>query len=181
MKGLQGLNEPQRTAASHIDGPLLILAGAGTGKTRVVTTRIAYMIAHEVAAKNILAVTFTNKAATEMRERVGSMISKEDGKAVTVSTFHSLCVRILRKNIDRLGYKKNFGIYSGADQLGLVRKIIARKGGKDSGLDPNVALSMIGNAKNKGIPVSNDERELIYDVAQTYQEELKLLNAGRLR
>ncbi|MEM7014340.1 MAG: UvrD-helicase domain-containing protein, partial [Verrucomicrobiota bacterium] len=132
--GLSGLNAPQREAASHINGPLLILAGAGTGKTRVVTTRIAYMVAEGIAPEDILAVTFTNKAANEMRERVGQMIKKQQAKKVTVSTFHSLCVRVLRRDIDKLGFKKNFGIYASADQLGLIRKIVTRKGGKNAGI-----------------------------------------------
>ncbi len=177
MKGLNGLNEPQRAAVRQTSGPVLILAGAGTGKTRVITTRIAYMVSQGIPARNILAVTFTNKAATEMRERVGELVAKNDAKQVTVSTFHSLCVRIMRRNIDRLGYKKNFGIYSGADQLGLMRKIIARKGGKETGLDPNVALSLIGRWKNSGTPVANDPRDLMVEVAKAYQSELKTLNS----
>ncbi|MEM1296200.1 MAG: UvrD-helicase domain-containing protein [Verrucomicrobiota bacterium] len=177
MKGLNSLNEPQRAAVRQIHGPVLILAGAGTGKTRVITMRIAYMVSEDIRPQNILAVTFTNKAAAEMRERVAGLISKDDAKAVTVSTFHSLCVRILRRNIDRLGYKRNFGIYSGADQMGLVRKIIGRKGGKETGLDANVALSLIGKWKNSGTPVSNNAQDLIVEVARCYQEELKTLNS----
>tara|TARA_R110002096_G_scaffold16106_10_gene55009 strand:+ start:18912 stop:20921 length:2010 start_codon:yes stop_codon:yes gene_type:complete len=177
MKGLNSLNEPQRAAVRQIHGPVLILAGAGTGKTRVITMRIAYMISENIRPENILAVTFTNKAASEMRERVSELISKSAAKAVTVSTFHSLCVKILRRNIDRLGYKKNFGIYSGSDQMGLVRKIIARKGGKDSGLEANVALSLIGKWKNSGTPVSNNSQDLIVEVTHSYQEELKKLNS----
>jgi len=177
MKGLSGLNEPQREAVRQIHGPVLILAGAGTGKTKVITTRTAYMIAQDIKAENILAVTFTNKAANEMRERVSHMVTKADAKALTISTFHSLCVRILRKNIDKLGYKKNFGIYAGADQIGLVRKIIARLGGKNDNLDPKVALSQIGASKNKGIPVAQHSHAFVVDVFKAYQEELKLMNA----
>ncbi len=177
MKGLNSLNEPQRAAVRQIHGPVLILAGAGTGKTRVITMRIAYMISEDIRPENILAVTFTNKAASEMRERVAELITPSAAKAVTVSTFHSLCVKILRRNIDRLGYKKNFGIYSGADQMGLVRKIIARKGGKESGLDANVALSLIGKWKNSGTPISNNPQDLVVEVAACYQEELKTLNS----
>jgi len=176
MTGLNGLNEPQRDAVKQVKGAVLILAGAGTGKTRVVTTRIAYMVAQDIPASNILAVTFTNKAATEMRERVGSLISAKDAKEVTVSTFHSLCVKILRRNIDRLGYKRNFGIYSGADQLGIVRKILTRLGGKESTIDPKVALSMIGKSKNTGAPLSNHPGDLIHDVYAEYQDQLKMLN-----
>ena len=177
MQGLNGLNEPQRAAARQTDGPVLILAGAGTGKTRVITTRIAYMIANGIRAENILAVTFTNKAASEMRERVGHMISAENAKKVTVSTFHSLCVKILRQNIDRLGYKKTFGIYSGADQLGLVRKLVVKRGGKNAEIDPKVALSMIGNAKSRGLPLESINHAFGAEIAQAYQHELKLMNS----
>lgn len=177
MQGLNGLNEPQRMAARHTQGPLLILAGAGTGKTRVITTRIAYMIANRILPENILAVTFTNKAASEMRERVGHMIKAADAKKVTVSTFHSLCVKILRQNIDRLGYKKNFGIYSGADQLGLVRKLVVKRGGKNAELDPKLALSLIGNAKSRGLPLESINHSFGAEIAQAYQQELKLMNS----
>ena len=100
------LNPAQRQAVNALDGPVLILAGAGTGKTRTVTCRIAHMVERGIPPKNILAVTFTNKAAIEMKERVGGMVSKKAAKDITVCTFHSLCVRILREGIDRLGYKK---------------------------------------------------------------------------
>ncbi len=174
---LSDLNPAQRAAAEQIRGPVLILAGAGTGKTRTVTARVAHMIAEGVPAAQILAVTFTNKAANEMRERVGGMLRKDDAKKVTVCTFHSLCVRILRVSIDRLGYKKNFTIYTGSDQTGLVRKIITRKAGKDENLDHNLALSLISRSKNKGIPVSDRADSLIAEVEQAYNAELKLLNA----
>lgn len=142
----------------------------------MITTRIAYMVAQDIPAENILAVTFTNKAANEMRERVGGLISTDDSKAVSISTFHSLCVKLLRRNIDRLGYKRNFGIYAGADQLGLVRKILTRIGGKDCSLDPKVALSMIGKSKNMGTPLSKFSADLIHDVYAEYQDQLKMLN-----
>ena len=139
---LSGLNPAQREAAAQIDGPVLILAGAGTGKTRVVTTRIAHMLDSGVPADRILAVTFTNKAAAEMRERAG-LIAGKRAKDVTISTFHSLCVRVLRAGIDRLGYKRNFTIYTQSDQLGLIRRIIVRKAGKDENLEPKAAQALI--------------------------------------
>ena len=110
------LNEPQREAVLHTDGPLLILAGAGSGKTRVLTHRIAYLIDERgVNPWNILAITFTNKAAEEMRQRVDSLVSF-GAESIWVSTFHSACVRILRRFIDRLGYDNRFTIYDTDDQ-----------------------------------------------------------------
>lgn len=176
-KGLLGLNPSQRQAAEQIHGPVLILAGAGTGKTRVVTTRIAGMIYNDIPAHQILAVTFTNKAANEMRERVGTMVSQEQVEKVTICTFHSLCVRILRTCIERLGYKKNFTIYTQSDQLGLLKQIIVRKIGKDESFDAKMANSMISHAKNTGSPISDSEDSLISEIYRTYNRELKKLNA----
>lgn len=176
-KGLLALNPPQRAAAEQIHGPVLILAGAGTGKTRVITTRIAGMVYDGIPPEQILAVTFTNKAAAEMRERVGTMIDPEVAERVTISTFHSLCVRILRTCIERLGYKKSFSIYTQSDQVGLLRRIIVRKIGKDESLDPKLANMLISQAKNTGKPISDMEDSLISEVYRTYQRELKLLNA----
>ena len=133
MLNLSSLNPQQREAVETLKGPVLILAGAGTGKTRVVTFRIAHLIAKGVAPENILAVTFTNKAAREMQERIRKLIPaprKQAGDARTASerrpticTFHSLCVRILRRHIEKLGYKSNFVIYDESEQLSVVKKI----------------------------------------------------------
>jgi DNA helicase-2/ATP-dependent DNA helicase PcrA len=171
------LNPEQQKAVDRISGPVLILAGAGTGKTRVVTSRIAHMLKKGIAAENILAVTFTNKAANEMRERVSKTVKKGGAKGVTICTFHSLCVRILRRSIDRLGYKKNFTIYAQSDQVGLLRKIITRKGGRDEKLDANMVLAMISKAKNSGFPFSTSDDDLVVSVARAYQDDLKTLNA----
>ncbi len=176
-KGLLALNPPQRAAAEQISGPVLILAGAGTGKTRVITTRIAGMVFDGIPPEQILAVTFTNKAANEMRERVGTMIDLNQAERLTISTFHSLCVRILRTCIERLGYKKSFSIYTQSDQIGLLRRIIVRKLGKDESLEPKMANSLISQAKNSGKPISDQEDSLINEVYRTYQKELKQLNA----
>ncbi|MGY8642468.1 MAG: ATP-dependent helicase [Verrucomicrobiales bacterium] len=175
--GLIGLNPPQREAAETISGPVLILAGAGTGKTRVVTTRIAGMIFNDIPACEILAVTFTNKAATEMRERVATMISQKAAGEVTICTFHSLCVRILRTCIERLGYKKNFSIYTQSDQLGLLKKIIVRTAGKDEKLDPKMANMEISGAKNRGEIPGDFDDSLIRIVYENYQRDLKQMNA----
>lgn len=174
---LSDLNEAQRTAATTTDGPLLILAGAGTGKTRVITMRVAYLIAQGVDPAHILAVTFTNKAAAEMRERLGKMIDAADAKKVTMSTFHALCLRILRAGIDRIGYKNNFSIYDDGDQLGLIKKIITRTAARDEKLDPNVAKASISKAKNNGWSPPNDDETLVGTVFRRYRDELKTANA----
>ena len=116
MKIYDSLNDKQKEAVFYSDGPLLILAGAGSGKTRVLTHRVAYLI-HEknVNPYNIMAITFTNKAAREMRDRINRLIG-HGAEAVWVSTFHSACVRILRRYIDRIGYNNNFTIYDSDDQ-----------------------------------------------------------------
>ena len=174
---LSDLNPAQRTAATTTEGPLLILAGAGTGKTRVITMRVAYMVEIGVDPAHILAVTFTNKAAAEMRERLAKMIAPEQAKKVTMSTFHALCLRILRTNIDRLGYKQNFSIYDEGDQLGLIRKIITRTAAKDEKLDPNVAKAAISKAKNNGWAPPTDDETLVGAVFARYRNELKTANA----
>ncbi len=173
------LNPEQEAAVRTTEGPLLILAGAGTGKTRVITMRAAFLIAQGVPPEQILAVTFTNKAATEMRERLTKMIDPTEAKKVTMSTFHALCVRLLRQDIDKLGYKKNFSIYDEGDTTGLIKKIITRTAAKDEKLDPNVAKSLISKAKNNGWrEVSpGDEQTLAGAVFARYQAELKTLNA----
>ena len=114
----------QKDAVMHTEGPLLILAGAGSGKTRVITMRTAYLIQQGANPNSILAVTFTNKAAREMRKRVSSMVKRGSGRPV-ISTFHSLCLRILRQEIEHLGYKKNFTIYGSSEQMSLLRSIMA--------------------------------------------------------
>src|SRR5690606_18583720 len=135
------LNKAQREAVASLDGPVLILAGAGTGKTRTVTCRISNMLERGIPPENILAVTFTNKAAAEMKERIGGMVSKKKAEAMTVCTFHSLCVRLLRGGIDKLGYKKNFSICSGSDQVGIMKQLIVRMGGADEKVKAEVVLS----------------------------------------
>ena len=171
------LNEPQHRAVTTKDGPLLILAGAGTGKTRVITARAAYLIAEGVNPENILAVTFTNKAATEMRTRLATMVEADQAKKVTMSTFHALCLRILRAGIDRLGYKSNFTIYDEGDQMGLIKKIITRTAAQDEKLDPNQAKNLISKAKNNGWSAPADEKTLLSAVFSRYQADLKTLNA----
>ena len=157
MVNLAALNPEQRQAAETIRGPVLILAGAGTGKTRVITFRIAHMVSSGVRPGNILAVTFTNKAAREMQERVTKLLPRPprpaDGEKPdrpTICTFHSLCVRILRGYIDRLGYKKNFVIYDESEQLAAVKKILSHISAKGEKTDPHAILSLLSRYKNTG-------------------------------
>src|SRR5213594_2189473 len=128
MLNLGSLNPQQRLAVETLTGPVLILAGAGTGKTRVITFRIAHMIEKGISPGNILGVTFTNKAAREMQERVRKLLPKvksdDKNNRPTICTFHSLCVRILRQHIEKLGYKKSFVIYDTSEQLAAVKKIL---------------------------------------------------------
>ena len=120
-QAVQKLNPPQREAVQATEGPLLIMAGAGSGKTRVLTHRIAYLIEkRRVAPWSILAITFTNKAAREMQQRVASLVGST-GADIWVSTFHSMCVRILRRDIGRIGFTSNFSILDSADQLSVIR------------------------------------------------------------
>ncbi|MBV9491182.1 MAG: UvrD-helicase domain-containing protein, partial [Verrucomicrobia bacterium] len=149
MVRLFDLNPQQLEAVKATRGPVLILAGAGTGKTRVITMRISYLVAEDVPPDRILAVTFTNKAANEMRERVAGMVDRAQAKKLTICTFHALCVRILRKDIGALGYKTNFTIYDEGDQLGLIKKILNRISARDEKLDPGVARNFISKAKNQ--------------------------------
>src|SRR5947207_2286261 len=121
QKALEGLTPPQIEAATHVDGPLLVLAGVGSGKTRTITRRIAYMVACGIPAYNILAITFTNKAAGEMRERVASLLkdsasAHRPGGGVTVATFHALCARLLREYAADVGLPKTFSIFDSSDQ-----------------------------------------------------------------
>ena len=174
---LEDLNPAQRKAAQTISGPVLILAGAGTGKTRVITTRICHLLSKGIRPDSILAVTFTNKAANEMRERVGSMVAKAKASKLTISTFHSLCVRILRRDIERLGYKHNFTIYTQSEQSGLMKRIIVKCAAHGEKLDADTAISLLSRQRNKGVPADPNPQALIHDVGREYHRQMKLLNA----
>ena len=173
---ISDLNPAQQLAARTTEGPVLILAGAGTGKTRTVTTRICHLLEKGVAPQAILAVTFTNKAANEMRERVAENTPKGTKTKLTISTFHSLCVKVLRADIDRIGYKKNFTIYTGSDQVGLVKKLIAKMAGRDEKLKPEEAISLWSRQRNKNIPAGTDD-SLVVAVMTEYARQMRLLNA----
>jgi DNA helicase-2/ATP-dependent DNA helicase PcrA len=190
MDFLAQLNPQQREAAAETEGPLLILAGAGSGKTRVITYRIAYLIAERgVQPYNILAVTFTNKAAGEMRERVERLL---EGRGLTsaplISTFHSLCVRILRRNIEALkeGYTRSFTIYDQDDSLRLVKACIKELGYDDKQLGHRAVQSAISSAKNRGedaetyaarVEYGDEKRTAIARVFRLYEERLRSNNA----
>ena len=188
MSHLGSLNPQQREAVITTEGPVLILAGAGTGKTRVITSRIAYMISRGVAPSNVLGVTFTNKAAREMQERVRSLIPRKKRKTndeppekPTICTFHSLCARILRRHIEKLGYKRNFVIYTESEQLGAIRKILSHVSAKGEKTDPRHVLSLISKVKNAPsgkVQFSDPNAAVLIDlVLKRYQSALKASNA----
>ena len=146
---LNGMNPEQEKAVKKTEGPLLIMAGAGSGKTRVLTHRIAYLIVEkEVYPSKILAITFTNKAAREMRNRINSILGEGTGESMWVSTFHSMCVRILRRDIDRIGFSKNFSILDTSDQLTVIKKILKDQNIDPKKYDPRSMLNGISSAKN---------------------------------
>lgn len=148
---VDSLNPQQREAVLQTDGPLLVLAGAGSGKTRVVTTRIAYLIATGKARPGqILAMTFTNKAADEMRHRVGQLVGKKAAKAILISTFHSFCLKVLRDRISHLGYRKDFTISSDGDRRTLLRRLLDNMDGVKETFKPELFLESIGSIKNSG-------------------------------
>jgi DNA helicase-2/ATP-dependent DNA helicase PcrA len=179
MVRLFDLNPQQLEAVRTVDGPVLILAGAGTGKTRVITMRIAHLLDEGIHPEAILAVTFTNKAANEMRDRIGTMVARAKAKQLTICTFHALCVRVLRQDIGRLGYKTNFAIYDEGDQLGLIRKIISRISAKNEKLDPQLAKTLISRAKNQHwrLAGTSADNSLLAAVFDRYHEDLKSANA----
>ena len=177
---LAGLNPKQKEAVLHTEGPLLIMAGAGSGKTRVLTHRIAYLIEEKnVNPWNILAITFTNKAAREMKERVSGILGK-GGEDVWVSTFHSMCVRILRRDVDAIGYDRNFTILDSSDQLTLMKRILKELNIDPKKYDPRSILGSISNAKNELLtPETYAERqgsffeEIVARCYDAYQKALR--------
>src|SRR6478672_8791757 len=187
---LSQLNEQQREAVLATDGPLLILAGAGSGKTRVIAHRIAYLIAEQkVPSWNILAVTFTNKAADEMRQRVQRLLrTQERGDLPLVSTFHSLCVRILRQDIEKLNdkYTRRFTIYDQDDSLQLIKQCMKDLGYDEKYLGQRATQSAISSAKNRGEDTEafaaraeyvDERRAAMARVYKTYEERLHANNA----
>lgn len=179
-KLLNGLNPEQQRAVKTTDGPLLLMAGAGSGKTRVLTHRIAYlMVEKQVNPYNILAITFTNKAAREMKERIYSMMGGVADE-IWVSTFHSMCVRILRRDIDRLGYNRNFTILDTTDQQSVVKTILKEKNLDPKKYDPRAILGAISSAKNELIGPEEFAKnagghmdQIVADVYELYQKRLR--------
>src|SRR6266511_73312 len=149
MDFLSSLNPEQQQAVRHTSGALLILAGAGSGKTRVIAHRIAHLISERQAASDqLLAVTFTNKAAEEMRTRVETLLGV-DCRQMWISTFHALCARLLRREAPHIGLSRDFVIYDSTDQLTVIKQALRELGGDDSSTQPRMALSRISHAKNR--------------------------------
>ncbi|HVD37450.1 MAG TPA: UvrD-helicase domain-containing protein [Solirubrobacterales bacterium] len=181
---LAGLNGPQREAVVHGEGPLLVLAGAGSGKTRVLTHRIAYLLATGAARPGeILAITFTNKAAAEMRERVGQLVGRSV-RAMWVTTFHSACARMLRVDAERLGYSKGFTIYDQADSLRMLKRCLGELGVDPKRFPPRAVQAKISGAKNQLIDSDsyNDSafgefEEIVAEAFPLYEKRMREANA----
>lgn len=162
---LSELNDAQRAAARHISGPLMVIAGAGSGKTRVLTYRIAHMIQNGVDPFSILSLTFTNKAAKEMKERIANLMGEDNARNIWMGTFHSVFARILRSEADRIGYPRNFSIYDTADSKGLIRDILKEMSLDDKIYKPGMVQSRISSCKNNLIGAADypEQVELVSD------------------
>jgi ATP-dependent DNA helicase UvrD/PcrA len=183
MLNLGSLNPQQRLAVETTNGPVLILAGAGTGKTRVITFRIAHLIERGIPPDNILGVTFTNKAAREMKERVANLRGRHTASqpSPTLCTFHSLCVRILRQHIHKLGYKPNFVIYDESDQIGAIKKILAQISAQSEKTDPAAILHLLSRYRNGGAHANGfadpSLRAMAEHIQSNYENALRACNA----
>jgi len=181
---LAGLNEPQREAVEHGEGPLLVLAGAGSGKTRVLTHRIAYLLATGAARPGeILAITFTNKAAAEMRERVGQLVGRSV-RAMWVTTFHSACARMLRVDAERLGYSKSFTIYDQADSLRMLKRCLGELRVDPKRFPPRAVQAKISGAKNQLVDSDSynesahaEFEEIVAEAFPLYEKRMREANA----
>ena len=182
---LKGLTKPQREAATHIDGPLLVLAGAGSGKTRTITRRVAFMVSCGIPAQNILAITFTNKAAGEMRERIRALLggAGAQGRGVNVLTFHALGARIVRDYADLLNLPASFTIFDTADQLKLIKQALSDCGLSPENYPPQAIRSAISGAKNKlqtpGLYTTGNTDHFARCVARVYSRYETLLGAAK--
>ena len=179
MELVQNMNENQLKAILKTQGAVMVIAGAGSGKTRVLTNRIAYLIAEKnVLESNILAITFTNKAAKEMKERIYSLVG-ETSKYIWINTFHSMCVRILRQHIDLLGYNKNFTILDTSEQKTIIKNIVKELNLSEDSYQPNNILKIISNSKNSMISVNEMKAQARFgfmkNVAEIYEYYQKYL------
>lgn len=180
---LDNLNEKQQEAVKETEGAVLVLAGAGSGKTKVLTTRVAYLINEKgVNPRNILAITFTNKAATEMKERISKMV--ENSNKIQISTYHSLGLLFIRENCEKLNYQSNFTILDSEDTLTLIKKIMKEKGIDDKAFNPRAIRNAISSAKNELIDAKSYEKyaltefeKKVYEVYLNYEKRLKLGNS----
>ncbi|HYF00940.1 MAG TPA: UvrD-helicase domain-containing protein, partial [Planctomycetota bacterium] len=177
---LDGLNPEQREAVQRTDGPVLVLAGAGSGKTRVITRRIAYLLSRGVPPRSVLAVTFTNKAAREMRERVGDLVGRAAAKELTVSTFHSFCVRVLRRHAEAAGLSPTFTICDESDQLSAVKGALRELRIAETAVHPKAALGKVSLFKNRLVTADqalaeavDDHDELVAKVYRAYDAHLR--------
>ncbi len=185
MDLLASLNPQQRIAVEHGEGPALVLAGAGSGKTRVIAFRIAYLVRNGASRpENILAVTFTNKAAKEMRERVQTLLGAARTAEPLISTFHSFCVRLLRREIHRLGYRRDFSIYDTEDQRRLMKQLLKDTGESETDLAPREVLSRISYSKNHGLSAQQyssvfpgEDAKEIEGLYELYDRRLRQSNA----
>ena len=183
MDILENLNDNQKEAVLHINGPLLVLAGAGSGKTKVLTTRIAYLIQEGISPLNILAITFTNKAAMEMKGRIYKLIGYT-ARDMQISTFHSFGLRIVKENYEYLGYSKNFVVIDSDDSLTVVKKILKDKNIDPNKFNPRAIRSKISTLKNElktpdiyKREVSDVFEEVVLDVYLKYQSVLQENNS----
>jgi len=188
MQFIDELNESQRAAVSYNDGPLLVIAGAGSGKTRVLTYKIAYLLTQGIPAGHILALTFTNKAAREMKQRIIRLVGEEVGRYLWMGTFHSICARILRAEAEHIGFTRDFTIYDAADQKSLVKKIIKELQLDDKIYKSNMVLARISSAKANFIDpeayaqndsyAKTDRLERLYKMPTIYTEYNRRLRAA---
>ncbi|GIP47359.1 ATP-dependent DNA helicase PcrA [compost metagenome] len=185
QEAVSRLNPQQRQAVEATEGPLLIMAGAGSGKTRVLTHRIAYLIATRKAPPwGILAITFTNKAAREMQDRVSRLVGGSEGRDIWVSTFHSMCVRILRRDIERIGFTSNFSILDSTDQLSVIRNCMKEQNIDTKKFEPKAVQAAISTAKNELITPQQYEQKIgdyfegiVAKIYAMYQKKLRQNNS----
>ena len=174
MDILEELNEAQRAAAKIINGPIMVIAGAGSGKTKVLTHRIAFLIENNVDPFNILSLTFTNKAAQEMKQRISIMVGEKQARNIWMGTFHSVFARILRIEHEKIGYPSNFTIYDTQDSKSVLKSIVKEKNLDDKLYKPSILYNRISSAKNSLISYENykNNAEIILSDKSTGRPEI---------